>query len=397
MNPAIRTPEGTRDRLFGECRERRRIQKSLLGLFRQRGFGEVSTPEVEFYDLFLRSGNPMPQEQLLKIIDRGGRIMVMRPDCTAPIARVHAAKLKNLPMPQRLYYDQTVFRSGQEHRGGRGEIAQCGVELLGAQGLRADAEILALAADSLKVCGLEDAHIEVGHVGYFQALTRALKLPERETETLRALIEGKNFAALGDFLVPYAQEVPGRALDRLPYLFGGVEVLDEADELFPDPAIDYLRQLYETLRTAGYARYFRFDLGLVHQIDYYTGPVFRGYAPGAADAVLSGGRYDGLLASFGPDTPATGFAVDVDAVAGCLPPLEAVEPELLIHYAPSCLAAALSALEARQAGTAELSPCDTLEASRALARAKGIGELLILDDQGERREGLSASIVRRSP
>lgn len=73
MSTTIRTPEGTRDRLFGECRERRNIQKSLLGLFRRRGFDEVSTPEVEFYDLFLRSGNPMPQEQLLKIIDRGGK------------------------------------------------------------------------------------------------------------------------------------------------------------------------------------------------------------------------------------------------------------------------------------------------------------------------------------
>lgn len=390
MFRTIPTPEGTRDRLFGECRERRQVQKALLGLFQRRGFDEVSTPEVEFYDLFLRSGNPMPQEQLLKIIDRGGKIMVMRPDCTTPIARVAAAKLKHLPAPQRLYYDQTVFRSGQEHRGGRSEIAQCGVELLGAQGLRADVEVLALAADSLRSTGLEDFHIEVGHVGFFQDLARALHLPQEDTETIRTLIEGKNFAALADLLAPYVHTVSGKALDRLPYLFGGVEVLDEAETLFPgSDAIAYLRALYAALEAAGYGEDFRFDLGLVHQIDYYTGVVFRGYAMGAADAVLSGGRYDGLLAAFGPDTPATGFAVDVDAVAGCLPFVEPTPVTLLIHYDPACLSRALTVLDTISTpASAQLSPCESLEGSRALARAKGVKTLLIIDGEGERRETL---------
>lgn len=110
------------------------MQNALTALFRRRSYAEVSTPEVEFYDLFLRSGNPMPQEAMLKIVDRSGRILVMRPDCTTPIARVAATKLKTLPLPQRLYYDETVFRSGAEHRGSSGEIAQCGVELIGAAG-----------------------------------------------------------------------------------------------------------------------------------------------------------------------------------------------------------------------------------------------------------------------
>ena len=94
MNYTINTPEGTRDRLFAECRDRRRVQSALTAQFRRRGYAEVSTPEVEFYDLFLQSGNPMPQEAMLKLIDRSGKIMVMRPDCTAPIARVAATKLQ---------------------------------------------------------------------------------------------------------------------------------------------------------------------------------------------------------------------------------------------------------------------------------------------------------------
>ncbi len=319
MKTTITLPEGTQDRLFEECQERRRVQSALTGLFQAQGYREVSTPEVEYYDLFILSGNPLPQEQLLKIVDRDGRIMVMRPDCTTPIARMAAAKFKDLSQPQRLYYDQTVFRSDRQHRGSRSEIAQCGVELLGAQGKEADAQMLALAADALERAGLRRFHIEIGHMGFFRELTAALGLSDQETETLRGMMEDKKFAALADHLAPYEKDPAGKALARLPYLFGGPEVLDEAQALFPDTAvIPYLRSVYEALVQSGQGGDFRFDLGLVHQIDYYTGVIFRGYTQGAGDAVLSGGRYDNLLSAFGLDAPAIGFAADVDAICACL-------------------------------------------------------------------------------
>ena len=99
MNWSINTPEGTRDRLFAECRERRQVQGRLTELFARRGYAEVMTPELEFYDLLLQAGTPMPQEQMLKLIDRSGKIMVMRPDSTTPIARVAATKLSTVPLP----------------------------------------------------------------------------------------------------------------------------------------------------------------------------------------------------------------------------------------------------------------------------------------------------------
>ena len=382
----INTPEGTRDRLFAECRERRQVQSALTGLFQRRGYAEVSTPEVEFYDLFLQSGNPLPQERMLKIIDRSGKIMVMRPDCTTPIARVAATKLKALPLPQRLYYDQTVFRSGQEHKGGSSEIAQCGVELIGAAGRKADLEMVALAVDALRACGLERFHIELGHAGFFRDLAGRVDMPPQVIERMRSLIEGKNFAALNDLLEPYAGQGACRALRRLSRLFGGAEVLDEAEALAGGSAVlVYLRQLYGELCQAGYGDCLRFDLGLVHQIDYYTGVVFRGYVEGAGDAVLSGGRYDRLVEAFGRSAPATGFAVDVDAVADCLPAREPARLEGLIHFGPGALALALAAVDSRAPGTWELSPCDTLEETLALAREKGAREVLVLEDGTERR------------
>ncbi len=313
----IATPEGTQDRLFAQCRDLRKAQGELTRLFRQKGYEEISTPEVEFYDLFLRSGNPIPQESMLKIVDRSGKLMVMRPDCTTPIARVAATKLKLSPLPQRLYYNETVFRSGAAHRGGSSEIPQCGIELLGAGGVEADVEAVSVAAEALLAVCPQGFHIELGHAGLFRALAGQLEMSEGQVEEMRALVEGKHFAALEEFLRPYEGRAAYALLSRLSQLFGGVEVLGEAEKLMGSrPELSYLRKLYEALERGGCGEYIRFDLGLVHQIDYYTGVVFRGYARGVGAPVLSGGRYDNLLGAFGRPAPAIGFAVDMDLVAG---------------------------------------------------------------------------------
>lgn len=99
MKLSVNTPEGTRDRLFAECMGRRQVQERLIRLFRQRGYREVSTPETEFYDLFARSGSAIPQEQMVQVFDQSGKLCVMRPDSTTPIARVAATKLGPCPCP----------------------------------------------------------------------------------------------------------------------------------------------------------------------------------------------------------------------------------------------------------------------------------------------------------
>ena len=383
------TPEGTRDRLFAECQERRQVQGKLTRLFRQRGFLEVYTPETEFYDLFARSGSAIPQERMIKVGDPGGKFCVMRPDSTTPIARVAATKLKAVPLPQRLYYDQTVYRANPAHNGGSREIPQCGVELIGAGGEKADVEIIAAAIDALRCCGAPKFHVELGHAGYFRELAGRLALGEDAVEELRALIEGKNFAALKDFLAPWRGDPACAALEQLSRLFGGAEVLGQAERLAgKTPAVDYLARLYDELSAAGYGPYVRFDLGMVHQIDYYTGVVFRGYVEGAGDAVLSGGRYDNLVGLFGREAQATGFAVDVDAVARTLPELAPPVLRTLVHYEPGYLAPALEAVDGRPAGTCELSPCAALEDSLSLAREKGAERVLVLDKDGERTVGV---------
>ncbi len=196
---------------------------------------------------------------------------------------------------------------------------------------------------------------------------------------MRGYLEQKNFAALDDLLLPY-QNAPGyTALRRLAYLFGGPEVLEKAKELSGDAGaevIAYLQSLYWKLEQAGCGGRIQFDLGLAHQLDYYTGVVFRGYAEGAGSAVLSGGRYDTLLRDFGRNAPATGFAIDVDGVAQTLPSVELPKPKQLIHYEADRLREALSVLKAVPKGRASYLPVRPWKRPLPWPRKRGFRRLL---------------------
>ncbi len=384
--PTVNTPEGTRDRLFAECRDRRAAQSAITSLFKRRGYWEVVTPEVEFYDLFMRSGNPLPQESMLKIIDRTGKILVMRPDCTTPIARVAATKLQNAQFPQRLYYNQTIFRSDDAHIGTDSEIAQCGIELIGAGGLRGDLEAITMAVDTLEATGVANFSVELGHAGFFTSLVEQLQVDADQAEEMRACIERKNFALLNDLIEPFGETPAARAMRALPFLFGGVEALDEAESLAVGQgameAIAYLRTIYKELCAAGRGKKISFDLGLVNRLDYYTGVVFRGYVQGAGRVVLAGGRYDHLIGFFGKDMPATGFAVYVDDLADCLPAAKLPVLETVIQYEPDTFGRALDLLDGFPGGTAELSPWGERELTLNLARAKGAKKALFVTADG---------------
>lgn len=385
---AISTPEGTRDILFAECALRRRIEAGITKLFMRRGYTEVVTPSVEYYDVFLATGAPMNECSMLKLIDRTGSILVLRPDATTPIARVAATRLALEPPPYRLYYVQNVFRSDISHNGKNSEIYQAGVELIGASGRTADVEVLTLAVQALEASGVADYRIEIGHAGFFRALVSSLPLDEAGKEEIRLLVEEKNFAALNDFLRPYEAYPASAALKLLPQLFGGEEVFDEAlaltDTEEAAAAIHYVRAIYDELSAADLADKVMVDFGLVHQMSYYTGIVFRGYAEGAGGTVLSGGRYDSLAASFGRELPATGFAIDIDAICQCSEVFESLKPTVCVYYAGGFLKKALHFIDNQPAGMCEMSACDTYEEAMRQARNKGFTTLAVIDSEGTR-------------
>lgn len=318
----ISTPEGTRDLLFASCRALRSTENAIRETLERKGYSEIITPAVEYYDVFAQANPELDQESMLKIVDKSGRICVARPDNTTPIARIAATRLDDAALPVRLYYSQKVFRSVSGDHGHKGEFLQIGAELIGADGLHADLDILSAAFEALRSTGADNFRIELGHAEIYKALIEALGVDAAAAESIRRLIENKSFAALGDILAPFGSKPEAKALYAMPQLFGGVEVLDEVEVLTGNVrvlgAISYLRRLYKALDEAGFGGMVMIDLGLVHEMDYYTGIMFRGYCGGAGAAILSGGRYNALCAKFGRDMPAGGFGIDVESVAESL-------------------------------------------------------------------------------
>ena len=379
------TPDGTRDILFEQCEAKRSIERRLARFFRHRGFDEVMTPGLEFYDVFYSNAAYFPQETMYKLTDSKGRLMVMRPDCTIPIARLMGTRLAGLEKPVRLYYDQNVYRSNPSMKGFSNEITQTGVELIGAGSIKADLEILELAANGLTHCSIENYRLEICHIGYFKQLMNNLEADDTEKEKIRELIESKNYAALGDVLKSYPESEAVTALAKLPEMFGGCDVIDQAAKLFPNgkKVLDELRSVYESLQALGLGEKVIVDLGLVNQAEYYTGIIFRGYVDGVGEPVLSGGRYDKLMQDFGQALPATGFAVNVNQLSRVLlekgdtvPP----KTQILLFSEKQCDPLVFARMKelVEQGIRCEYSLFDTLEQTKAYAASKGIPTVEVL-------------------
>ena len=135
------TPEGTKDILFEECLSQRTVSERLTHIFKMRGYNEVITPGMEYYDVFDAPNAAIPQYEMYKSTDNKGRLIVFRPDLTLPIARLTATRLQAMEKPIRLYYNQPIYRNRKDLSGRSDETTQAGIELLGASGLKADIEV----------------------------------------------------------------------------------------------------------------------------------------------------------------------------------------------------------------------------------------------------------------
>ena len=139
------TPEGTRDLLFDECVARKEAEDKLRAVFTAHGYSEVITPALEFYDVFNNKTRSFRQEDMYKLTDGKGRLMVMRPDSTMPIARIVATRLRDGVFPLKLFCSQNIYRCNPKMAGRDDEFMQSGVEIIGGDEKRSDLEALSLA------------------------------------------------------------------------------------------------------------------------------------------------------------------------------------------------------------------------------------------------------------
>ena len=382
-------PRGVQDRFLGEAARRRRAEAALRDCFARWAYQEIIPPTFEYYDNLSVGAGPRLQQAMYRFLDPQGRTLALRADFTPQVARIAATKLFDRPMPLRCCYLGSLYRREEPQAGRQREFTQAGVELIGAATAAADAEVVALAIAALETLDLSGFQINLGQMAFFRALTG--DLPRPAVDAIREAVDRKSATRL-DAALAHVPEQRRRLLRHLPDLVGGPEVLDQARALSrgiahpaaPLAALTRLEQVYERLAAYGVADHVILDLGEVRGMDYYTGITFRGLVPGLGWPVLSGGRYDDLVANFGRPLPAVGFGLSVGRAllaqgAAGAGRTEATAPaaEVLAHACtrPHCLA--LVAELRRRGCRIEVDVLDLDDADLAAeAQRRGIGHTL---------------------
>jgi ATP phosphoribosyltransferase regulatory subunit len=309
-------PHGVQDRFLEEAARRRQAEASLRLCAAGWGYQEVIPPSFEYYDNLSVGASDHLRRSMYRFFDRQGRTLALRADFTPQLARMAATKLFDRPMPLRFFYVGSLFRWEEPQAGRKREFTQAGMELIGVDSAAADAEVVALSIAAMEALGLEGFQINLGQMAFFKALTAAMDpgvlAPIRDAIDQKSgvrLEQSLDAAGVGGAL--------GDILLQLPALMGGPEVLDTARTLAADlegarQALDRLVRVYDLLVAYGVAGRVKVDLGEVRGMDYYTGITFRGVAPRLGWAVVSGGRYDNLIANFGRPLPAVGFGLGIE-------------------------------------------------------------------------------------
>jgi len=296
-------PEGTRVYLGAEARRREALIGALNRLFDAHGYQPVEVPALEAQD----PAHPL-FDRAFKLVDKTGEVLALRSEFTTALAKALLTEGLAEKEGRYRYAGKLWLREASAEVGRLREFTQVGVELVGVSSPEADAELLALAFEALRVAGAGRAVIEVGLPAFVHDLLDAARLPEDRCEALRRAVDKKAVPELAELLARFG--VKGRireAILALPDLYGGEEVLAEARRhALSERAkldLDWLEAVRRRLPEVPLI----FDFGMARRFDYYTGLTFRAYTPDFGLPLLGGGRYDGGLLPF-----AAGFAMGLE-------------------------------------------------------------------------------------
>lgn len=331
---AFEKPVGFRDYPPRLAEKKREIEQQIQACFTRWGYREIVTPTLEFYDT-VGQASAIPEEKMFKCMDRAGHTLVLRPDQTAPIARVVSSILDKESLPLRLCYHANVFRAQENEAGRNAEFYQSGVELIGPSSAWADAEVIALSIEALRACGIPRFRLSIGHVGFVKAwMEERLSNPEI-IERLKRFFEQRNRVGFQQLVeqLPIAEARKQELLALLrfhevPFAY----FLQKTQSEVVTKSLEHLCEVWDDLKDWGFDAYITFDPTLTGSLHYYTGVVFEGYAEASGFPLLSGGRYDQLLRRFGRDLPATGFALEIDRLMEAAPRINHAAQTIHIYY-----------------------------------------------------------------
>ncbi|MEI6132254.1 MAG: ATP phosphoribosyltransferase regulatory subunit [Bacillota bacterium] len=311
------TPEGVQDQLFESCLMKRNLESTLRDFFRECEYREIETPVLEFYDTYASDKGIIDQESMFKLVDQRGRLLVLRPDMTVPVARAIATKMKNYELPIKCFYIGDCFSFNESGGGRLREYTQAGIEFVGAQGAKADAECIVMAIVALQNSGIKEFQIDLGQVEFFKGLMDEAGLETDEMEEVRKLIDSKDLIGLERVLDGRKMRGDVKELIlNLPAQFGSFEIIEKLLKMGLNErcknALMNLWEINSIVEKAGYGQFVSIDLGFVQSLDYYSGLIFKGFTYDVGFPILTGGRYDDLVGEFGYHVPATGFSLGIN-------------------------------------------------------------------------------------
>lgn len=311
-------PDGVDEILPPRAFALERLRRELLDCYYRWGYDLVMPPTIEYLEALLTGAAHDLDLQTFKLTDQlTGRMMGVRADITPQAARIDAHQLRR-DCPVRLCYLGTVLQTRLEGPGGSRNPLQIGAELYGHAGFESDAEIIALMLETLRIAGVVQPHLDLGHVGIFRGLAAQAGLDPEAERRLWDALQRKAGTEIESILAGLGVAEPLRGmLAALPELSGGPEVLDQANADLT-PAQDCVHQALGELGCIARALQrwlpeapLHFDLGELRGYQYHTGVVFAAFIAGHSHEVARGGRYNHIGRVFGRSRPATGFSADL--------------------------------------------------------------------------------------
>jgi len=313
-------PDHIADVLPSEARHIEELRRELLDMARCYGYELVIPPLLEHLESLLSGAASALDLQTFKLVDQlSGRMLGLRADSTPQVARIDAHLLNRRGVTRLCYCGPVLHtRPGGPHA--TREPLQLGAEIYGHAGLEADLEVLSLALAGLSAVKAQALAVDMADARIVRALTYGMALSATGLSQIHAALAAKDLSEL-KVLTRDAPAASRRGLLALPQLYGGAEVLTEAEKLLPAgpliaQALAELRWLAHRVEGVRVS----FDLADLRGYAYYSGATFSIYARGGSDALVRGGRYDEVGAVFGRNRPAAGFSLDLKALVGVLAP-----------------------------------------------------------------------------
>ena len=328
-------PEYIEDILPGPARRVEALRRAMLDLFALYGYQLVMPPLLEYVDSLLTGTGHDLDLRTFKLVDQlSGRMLGLRADLTPQVARIDA-HLMNRKGVNRLCYAGSILHTLPAGLNRTREPLQIGAEIYGHGGIESDIEVQRLMLDALRLAGVAKLQLDIGHVAVFRTLVDKTGLDADTRDDLFRAVQSKDVPALSR-LVRKVDRKLGAALETLPELAGGIDVLARAKQVLPDyadigKALAQLRALAASMQDTGAE--ICFDLGELRGLHYHSGVVFAVYAEGWSNALALGGRYDEVGKAFGRARPATGFSMDLREIVAATPTAETREA-VLAPYLP---------------------------------------------------------------